>query len=1281
MTIHVPGKNPFIKGTSSYNKFEEAKHPRDAHGKFAEKPGVALKKVPPKSFKFYKQGYKPKAKNTITGTNVTHYAKQLYEAKKSGQFESDYEYWLHAQKLANEAKKKHGANAPKPHGIVNMAFHHEIADTGSLNMLDANVTAPKPPAQQKNVHGTTPSGIKTVSKFLAPGQLSWTGETLGGVNGARVYEDNKGVKWIVKVPGGWKGTSKAYSNNDFLSDLDVATSRIQNKAGLPVPSMHTMKLPDGRTASVQKMYSRAKEPFANGQGIDLDKLSDEEIVEIQKNMVLDWLLSNHDAHSANFLETDKGIIGIDKGQSFKYFGKDKLTPQFGSDLNPPLAPNKPVYSTLMSQYVGNKGVLFDWNKQPELQKTIQRLQNIDDDEYRDLLRPYAEKAAVLGLINYPGKHYEAEANDHVKKFLDAAVYRKNTLAHDFGNLWKELHHDEEDTADASPINQYNAGDISFGELKDHVANNPPADSNWPAVLYDWYGNGDITWKQHNELKAVAFGSGKPKTLEELTPKGMGKENPDVTSFKEAWAAGNYESMNDFLGDVFDTYSSGELTNAEVEELKSFANEPANWPSNVSKPKKPLYGKVRKKPAQLITNGVGDKGIVVDIDGNDHTFTIVDKKSEDVLTVKLPNVESFDIMWTGDKWQSIDEDGNINFDDPDEYKLDPPEPQEEWEQQLLGSPAPQQDKPKKYIGDWKVGDQFNYEGNNYTVTEVEPGYNLTAKGGFGSTTFYPEDLSSMKPGLSGYTKPSTKFANAKAATPKAVAGVPKGYAVVEHPTEAGKFAIQKPGGGFSQSKDGVTKAWATKDEAIKSSTMKKYAEQAANTYNYEKNSAISVAKAAPDVSFPPPAGLNQPEYEAIKAKIAAGEDYTPDEYLKLKSGISLLNNAKKAAGAAQVEHDWEDAPASAPAATPKAKGFKEKPKFKTQGGAPPAVSKATGPNAKKDGAALWEMKKSGQIADDYKMWSEAKKLANKGKKEALLKNPNAQSGVDYSSANQIRNVAMRLEFDETGDVKWETAQEKTSEEVGQTVGQMKKTIAAHAHKPMLAEQGGHTVAAHTTGHFPDQYDSSAPAGSYKNPHAFSYKNTNDAANYGYQYTDHKKGWGAGQKEAWYAFTGSTSGVINTYFRTGEVGAYGNPEQTKKYAQGIVAAFKSDNVKPLEDWTQVVRGTDGGWELGIGADVVTFDQMKAMEGKVVRNKCPVSASLRDKPPWGAYRITYKLPPGFRGLGLYGKSSHPGETEMLLPPGMAYRIVEVKEGKGGGFKHEVLVEVVDVKLPEVT
>jgi len=134
------------------------------------------------------------------------------------------------------------------------------------------------------------------------------------------------------------------------------------------------------------------------------------------------------------------------------------------------------------------------------------------------------------------------------------------------------------------------------------------------------------------------------------------------------------------------------------------------------------------------------------------------------------------------------------------------------------------------------------------------------------------------------------------------------------------------------------------------------------------------------------------------------------------------------------------------------------------------------------------------------------------------------------------------------------------------------------------------------------------------------------------------------------------------------------------QNMLAAYKSKNVKPTEDWTVVARNTDGGWEVGKGTDHADYDDIKAMEGKIVRNKCPVSSSLNvGSTAFGGrpVRIYYKLPPGFRAIWALGHSAHSSENEVILPPGMAYKISKVE--KQGNGRIDILAEVVDLKLPE--
>jgi len=306
-----------------------------------------------------------------------------------------------------------------------------------------------------------------------------------------------------------------------------------------------------------------------------------------------------------------------------------------------------------------------------------------------------------------------------------------------------------------------------------------------------------------------------------------------------------------------------------------------------------------------------------------------------------------------------------------------------------------------------------------------------------------------------------------------------------------------------------------------------------------------------------------------------------------------------------------------------------------------------------------------------------------KAKAAKDNPDKKpvSGEDYSSPNQIRNVAMRLEYDDTGDVVWETKAEKTSQTEKQTHAGSALAIALHKHVGKIANTK-HTPNIQNTLSDSIWSDKSSSVGSYANPHAFQHGDSAAIRNYGDKYVTHNA-WQPEQKSAWYAFSGGASGSINSWFRVGAAG-FSDPNghtatSASTHAKGLLDAFKSPNLKPLDDWTIVTRGTSGGWEFGIGSDTASFDDVKAQEGKVVRNKCPVSSSLRTAPAFsGSFRITYKLPPGFKGLWLGSKSAHASEDEMILPPGMAYKIVEVKKG-ASGYGTEVLVEVVDVKLPE--
>lgn len=76
--------------------------------------------------------------------------------------------------------------------------------------------------------------------------------------------------------------------------------------------------------SIQKWRTdlKAQLDFA---GLDPTDLTTLDIEQIQREHVIDWLISNHDGHSKQFLRGKDGkVYGIDKGQLFKHLGQDRL---------------------------------------------------------------------------------------------------------------------------------------------------------------------------------------------------------------------------------------------------------------------------------------------------------------------------------------------------------------------------------------------------------------------------------------------------------------------------------------------------------------------------------------------------------------------------------------------------------------------------------------------------------------------------------------------------------------------------------------------------------------------------------------------------------------------------------------------------------------------------------------------------------------------------------------------------------------------------------------------
>ncbi|MDP2361618.1 MAG: minor capsid protein [bacterium] len=235
---------------------------------------------------------------------------------------------------------------------------------------------------------------------------------LGGVHTKYFYTDQAGDKWLFKP-----------ISEDFRAWGDEVAYLIQREIDPDAIEVRFIELKDMhgrmRMGSIQQMKQGLKKP-ANYKGIDVTTIDPQDLVQLQREHVADWLISNHDGHAEQFLRAQDGrVYGIDKGQLYKYFGKDKLSVDYAPNAGGRF--DEPIYNKLLRAHRDGKLKL-------DLQATgvwVRRVQGISDAAYREMLMPYAGRR----FASQPGA---------LEDFLKAATLRKNTLQADFERFYSEI---------------------------------------------------------------------------------------------------------------------------------------------------------------------------------------------------------------------------------------------------------------------------------------------------------------------------------------------------------------------------------------------------------------------------------------------------------------------------------------------------------------------------------------------------------------------------------------------------------------------------------------------------------------------------------------------------------------------------------------------------------------------------------------------------------------------------------------------------------------------------
>ncbi|HPQ72170.1 MAG TPA: phage minor head protein [bacterium] len=230
---------------------------------------------------------------------------------------------------------------------------------------------------------------------------------LGGAHRKFIYDDDQGNKWLFKP-----------ISEDFRAHGDEVAYRIGRLIDPDAVEVRLIEL-DGETGSIQRMVPKLKAQ-KDFKGIDPKDLLPAELEQVQREHVIDWLISNHDGHWENFLRgTDGHLYGIDKGQLYKFLGDDAL--DIAYHPNAVHGASEPYYNTVMRAFAEGK---VDLDLQATL-KYIERVEAIPDEQFLDILRPYAERRFKKGSAK-------------LDAFYQMALDRKHSVRSDFEKFYGKL---------------------------------------------------------------------------------------------------------------------------------------------------------------------------------------------------------------------------------------------------------------------------------------------------------------------------------------------------------------------------------------------------------------------------------------------------------------------------------------------------------------------------------------------------------------------------------------------------------------------------------------------------------------------------------------------------------------------------------------------------------------------------------------------------------------------------------------------------------------------------
>ncbi|KOU73182.1 hypothetical protein ADK61_24135 [Streptomyces sp. XY66] len=358
-----------------------------------------------------------------------------------------------AKKEAAKVAKAAAAAAPstKPDGglapdeaVQALASKLPANGTGSVAKPAAPavkpVKAPKPGSFNANVQAMMAAvqHAKATNQDLparvdAKEVASWTfgagtkASHLGGIHAKSIHAAPDGSPWMFKAD---------HSHGGALGHTEAAASQILALSGVPSVPVYHHKTADGTAGSVQPLLQGAK-PFTSSPS----QWTQTQVDAIVRSHVGSWLISDHDGYQDNWLQTPSGgLVQIDHGQSYKFFGADQLS--VGYDPNGVTPIHQKLYQAALSGGLGGGVKINPAAAHP----VIKKFESMPDAQLRSVLHSTAYEGAKTGVAWVPQMRSRAAkalkipqsqvTHDQIATaFLDHAVERKNNLRQNFSDFF------------------------------------------------------------------------------------------------------------------------------------------------------------------------------------------------------------------------------------------------------------------------------------------------------------------------------------------------------------------------------------------------------------------------------------------------------------------------------------------------------------------------------------------------------------------------------------------------------------------------------------------------------------------------------------------------------------------------------------------------------------------------------------------------------------------------------------------------------------------------------